>query len=112
MSQIVSKRGVKMPQKRIDVILDIINEKGFVTVKYLCDELHYSKATINRDLNELQAKKLIIRTHGGAESASKKFAPLVFRIHKNKDIKAVLAAEAARKKPANKKRFHPLLRLK
>ena len=85
-----------MPQKRMDVILDIIKENGFVTVKYLCDELHYSKATINRDLNELQAKRLITRNHGGAEYIDRKYAPLVFRINKNKQIKAKLAAEAAK----------------
>lgn len=85
-----------MPQKRIDLILDIIKENGFVTVKYLCEKIHYSKATINRDLNELRAQGLITRNHGGAEYATKKYAPLVFRIHKNKHIKTRLAAEAAK----------------
>lgn len=85
-----------MPQKRIDIILEIIKEKGFVTVKYLCDELHYSTATINRDLNELQKQGLIKRNHGGAESVSKKYAPLVFRIEKNKHIKSRLAFEASK----------------
>ncbi|MBQ8869105.1 MAG: DeoR/GlpR transcriptional regulator [Oscillospiraceae bacterium] len=85
-----------MPQKRIDIILEIIKEKGFVTVKYLCDELHYSTATINRDLNELQKQGLIIRNHGGAESIKRKYAPLVFRIHKNKHIKSKIATEAAK----------------
>ncbi len=84
-----------MSQKRVDVILDIIKENGFVTVKYLCDELHYSKATINRDLNELQARHLIVRNHGGAEFINRKYTPLVFRIHKNKHIKSKLAARAA-----------------
>ena len=95
-SQIVSNEVAILSQKRIDVILDIIKEKGFVTVKYLCDELHYSKATINRDLNELQSQRLIVRNHGGAEYINRKYAPLVFRIHKNKHIKSRLAAEAAK----------------
>ena len=85
-----------MTQKRTDAILDIIKEKGFVTVKYLCDELHYSKATINRDLNELQAQRLIVRNHGGAEFIARKHTPLVFRVNKNKHIKTKLAAEAAK----------------
>lgn len=80
-----------MAQKRIDVILDIIKEKGYVTVKYLCEQLHYSTATINRDLNELQRQELIKRSHGGAGFIEKKYAPLVFRIHENREVKTKLA---------------------
>lgn len=84
-----------MSQKRIDLILNIIKEQGYVTVKYLCDELHYSTATINRDLNDLQNKKLIVRHYGGAELASKKGTPLVFRYHKMRPVKRVIAKKAA-----------------
>jgi len=84
-----------MQRKRIDNILEIIKENGFVTVKYLCDELHYSTATINRDLNELQKQGLIVRNHGGAESVNRKYAPLIFRYQKNKQIKSRLAHEAS-----------------
>lgn len=84
-----------MSQKRIDLILNIIREQGYVTVKYLCDELHYSTATINRDLNDLQNKKLIVRHYGGAELAAKKGTPLVFRYHKMRPVKRVIAKKAA-----------------
>lgn len=84
-----------MSQKRIDLILNIIKEQGYVTVKYLCDELHYSTATINRDLNDLQKQKLIIRHYGGAELASQKGTPLVFRYHKMRPVKRVIAKKAA-----------------
>lgn len=84
-----------MAKKRLTAILDIIKENGFVTVKYLCDHLHYSTATINRDLNELQVQGLINRNHGGAELVVKKYAPLVFRFEKNKQIKINLAEKAA-----------------
>ena len=53
-----SKKRWLMSEKRIDAVLRIIKEQGYVTVKYLCDELHYSTATINRDLNDLQKKKI------------------------------------------------------
>ena len=84
-----------MSEKRIDTILRIIKEQGYVTVKYLCNELHYSTATINRDLNDLQKKKLITRHYGGAEIAKTKGTPLAFRIHKMRPVKRLLAKKAA-----------------
>lgn len=84
-----------MSQKRIDRILDIIKEQGYVTVKYLCEELHYSTATINRDLNDLQKQKLIVRHYGGAELAAKKGVPLIFRYHKMRPVKRVISKKAA-----------------
>ncbi len=84
-----------MSEKRIDTILRIIKEQGYVTVKYLCDELHYSTATINRDLNDLQKKKLITRHYGGAELVKSKGTPLVFRYHKMRPVKRLLAKKAS-----------------
>ena len=84
-----------MSQKRIDQILDIIKEQGYVTVKYLCEELHYSTATINRDLNDLQKQKLIVRHYGGAELADRKGIPLVFRYHKKRPVKRAISKRAA-----------------
>lgn len=84
-----------MSQKRIDKILNIIKEQGYVTVKYLCEELHYSTATINRDLNDLQKQRLIVRHYGGAELAAKKGIPLVFRYHKMRPVKRLIAKKAA-----------------
>lgn len=84
-----------MSQKRIDQILNIIKEQGYVTVKYLCQQLHYSTATINRDLNDLQKRRLIVRHYGGAELAAKKGAPLVFRYHKMRPIKRLISKKAS-----------------
>lgn len=84
-----------MSQKRIDQILDIIKAQGYVTVKYLCQELHYSTATVNRDLNELQRQKLIVRHYGGAELVERKGTPLVFRYHKMRPVKRVISKKAA-----------------
>ena len=84
-----------MPQKRIDRVLEIIKQQGYVTVKYLCDELHYSTATINRDLNDLQRQKLIVRRYGGAEYVVRKGTPLVFRYHKMRPVKRLISQKAA-----------------
>lgn len=56
--------------ERIQKVQDIINVKNFVTVDELCGTLNMSKATIRRDLKELENKGKIIRTHGGASAAA------------------------------------------
>ena len=84
-----------MPQKRIDQILDILKTHGYVTVNYLCRELHYSTATINRDLNELQRQNKIVRHYGGAELKENKGTPLIFRYHKMRPVKRQLSKLAA-----------------
>ncbi len=69
-------------EERKQEILNILKEKGnSVTVKELCRTLYASGATIRRDLKDLESKKLIKRTHGGAiltdESVNED--PLAFR---------------------------------
>lgn len=71
-------------KERTDAIYNIIKEKGYVTVKYLVEEMHYSNATINRDLNILEKQALIKRSYGGAEIVEQKEVPLIFRYHKMK----------------------------
>lgn len=67
---------------RQDQILEILEKQGFVTVKYLSDTLHYSTATINRDLNFLQKRQLVSRTHGGVEAVRSSYVPILFRTQK------------------------------
>ncbi|MBQ5747134.1 MAG: DeoR/GlpR transcriptional regulator [Clostridia bacterium] len=81
--------------ERLEKILKILEENGYTTVKYLTDELHYSNATINRDLALLEAKKLVKRSYGGVELEEKKSIPLVFRYHKMKSSKMKMAKAAA-----------------
>ena len=54
-------------KERIDKIMEILKENGYVTVKYLTDKLHYSNATVNRDLNIMASRKLITIRYGGVE---------------------------------------------
>lgn len=84
-----------MAKKRLDIILDILKEQGYVTVKYLTEQLHYSTATINRDLNDLKKQKLIRRHYGGAELIEQKGTPLVFRYHKMRPVKNIIGKKAA-----------------
>lgn len=81
--------------ERLDQILKIITRYKYVTVKFLTEELHYSTATINRDLNILAEQKLITRHYGGAELIENKSVPLRFRYHKMRAAKNKIARRAA-----------------
>lgn len=82
-------------KERMDAVYDIIKKNGYVTVKYLINEIHYSSATINRDLNMLEKQGLIRRSYGGVELVEKKIAPLTFRYHKMKAAKEKMGRAAA-----------------
>lgn len=53
-------------EKRLQVIMDLLNKDGSVQNSALCDLLDVSDITIRRDLDTLAASNKIIRTHGGA----------------------------------------------
>ncbi len=83
--------------ERWNEILIILKKYGFVTVKYLVDTLHYSNATINRDLNALEKQGLLKRSYGGAELTDSASAstPLPFRYYKMRTEKQELAKLAS-----------------
>ena len=84
-----------LQKERTDAILHILQENGYVTVKFLVDKLHYSNATINRDLNFLQKQNLVKRSYGGVEIVKNKGVRLPFRYHKMKSVKTLLSKKAA-----------------
>ena len=53
-------------------ILEILDQQGFATVKQLVDLLEYSSATVNRDLNALEERHLVLRSYGGVLVTAKK----------------------------------------
>ncbi len=87
-----------MSQKiRQEQILQILKKQGYVTVRYLSDTLHYSTATINRDLNAMQLVGLVKRSYGGVEAADKRhLPPLVQRQFYHKKEKRRIAEEAVK----------------
>lgn len=56
-------------QRQMEIIAKV-NEKGFVKVSDLSNELHVSLVTIRKDLAFLESKGLLYRTHGGASKQS------------------------------------------
>lgn len=83
-------------QERLNSIMDILKKNGYVTVKFLTEELHYSNATINRDLNVLEKQKLIKRSYGGVEIEADTSNALVFRYHKMKTAKNNIGKTASK----------------
>ena len=83
-------------KERIENITEILKKNGYVTVKYLTEELHYSTATINRDLNYMQKQRLIKRSYGGVELLKRKYVPLVFRYNRMRTAKNLIAKVAAK----------------
>lgn len=82
-------------KERFDRITAIAEARGFVTVKTLTNELHYSTATVNRDLNILSQMGRIRRTAGGVEPIKTRGIPLPYRYEKMKPEKKRIARVAA-----------------
>ena len=55
-----------LPGERRQRILELLMINKAITVKYLCDTLEASEATIRRDLSTLENEEKLERTHGGA----------------------------------------------
>jgi DeoR family transcriptional regulator, aga operon transcriptional repressor len=53
-------------EERRQHILSLIQKQGRVLVDELSSHLDLSKITIRKDLDYLESKKLLVRTHGGA----------------------------------------------
>lgn len=87
-----------MSQKlRQEKILQIVEARKYVTVRELIYILQYSSATVNRDLNALQALGLVQRSRGGVEPAHRGgLPPLYTRQFYKKKEKRRIAEEAAR----------------
>lgn len=82
-------------KERHDAIISELKKHGYTTVKYLTQKLHYSTATINRDLNELERQKIIKRSYGGAELIEHKGIPLPYRYDKMRVEKRLISHTAA-----------------
>ncbi len=53
-------------ENRVKTIINLLNQKGEITVKEIARDLNVSDMTIRRDLLILEKENIIKRTHGGA----------------------------------------------
>jgi DeoR family fructose operon transcriptional repressor len=84
-------------QKRKNIILDLLQQRGEVTVKELADKLATSEITIRRDLINLSADGFVYRTHGGAMQVNLVKTPFDFanKVAKNIEQKDHICRLAA-----------------
>lgn len=82
-----------MGEKRIDRILDRVNQAGEIEVSQLAKELAVSQVTIRKDLTTLEDKGLLRRQHGVAILNDP--ANLRFRLAQHYETKEKIAAKAA-----------------
>lgn len=82
-------------QKRI---VELLQENGAVLVSKLAEEFNVTEETVRRDLEKLEKKEALVRTHGGAVPVAETGLELSLEKRKklNTDAKARLAKEAVK----------------
>lgn len=75
-----------MKSERQENILEILKEKRFATVEFLAKNLYSSAPTIRRDLNELEEKGFVKRSHGGAMITDTENSPIPIDFRNRKNI--------------------------
>ncbi|GAA1144524.1 hypothetical protein GCM10009630_48880 [Kribbella jejuensis] len=88
--------------QRLVEILDLLSERGLMSVECLCRELRVSPATLRRDMIHLEEQGLICRTHGGARPATGPELPVRLRDTKQPHIKHAIGVAAAALLPSNR----------
>lgn len=82
-------------QKRLNRELELISERGNVSITEISEELGISAATARRDLNSLADQRLATRTHGGAAALGSGYElPLQYKLVRQAEAKAAIAAAA------------------
>lgn len=84
-------------------IMNLLNERTFVTISELMEELHASRSSVNRDLIELENQDLLQRERGGAtikDAMTMLTAfnerPVIDKEHINAEAKSVVCDKAAK----------------
>lgn len=85
-----------MAQKRSEFILQELEEKGSVRVAELSKQLNCSEVTIRNDIQKLEEKGLLFRTHGGATKIGAQVSVVydAETLYKNADKKKKIAEKA------------------
>jgi DeoR family transcriptional regulator of aga operon len=77
-------------------MLDLLSERGSVSLAEFSDLLSASPATVRRDLAELQYQRLLVRTHGGATVIEARHElPVTFRDSQSQEAKRAIARAMA-----------------
>jgi DeoR family transcriptional regulator, fructose operon transcriptional repressor len=87
-----------LPEQRKRTVVELVSEQDGCSVEQLATELDVSKATIRRDLSELEEEQLVDRSHGGAvpATAAGREQTYLQKEVQNLEAKASIGARAAR----------------
>ena len=80
--------------ERADKIMEILGRCKYTTVEQLVKELHYSPATIRRDLTHLENMGLVKKSYGGV-CINDTSRPVIIREHENTEEKIKMCRAAA-----------------
>ncbi|MET4782096.1 DeoR/GlpR family DNA-binding transcription regulator [Glaciihabitans sp. UYNi722] len=83
-------------QQRLNELLELISERGTVSIAEISEALDISAATARRDLSTLAEQRLVTRTHGGASALGTGYElPLQYKIARQAEAKLAIARAAA-----------------
>lgn len=83
-------------QQRLNVVLELVSERGNVSIAEVSEALGVSTATVRRDLNTLGEQRLVTRTHGGASALGSGYElPLQYKIARQAEAKVAIARAVA-----------------
>jgi len=83
-------------QQRLNQLLELVSDRGNVTIAEIGEALGISPATARRDLTTLAAQRLVTRTHGGASALGSGYElPLQYKIARQAEAKLAIARATA-----------------
>lgn len=83
-------------QRRLTQVLELVAERGNVSIDEIGDAVGVSTATVRRDLNLLAEQRLVVRTHGGASALGSGFElPLQYKASRQSEEKTAIARTVA-----------------
>ena len=97
LNQLFMYHNSMIPELRKELILSILNKDGVLYTQEIMKNCNVSEITVRRDLSELEAKGLLIRTHGGAvkSKATEMLFTYDLKINQNRGNKEVICQLAA-----------------
>lgn len=79
-------------QRRLNDVLELVSERGSVSIDEVGEAVGVSTATVRRDLNLLAEQRLVVRTHGGASALGSGYElPLQYKTSRQSEEKAAIA---------------------
>ncbi len=95
--RIIEAGGGVLAEERRSIIMEIIHSRGRVRVQDLVRQFNTTSVTIRNDLNELQKKGLLQRSHGGAAKPDGRLheSPFHDRVQSHMEEKRRIGALAA-----------------